>query len=788
MMRWVVIILFLASTAHAQQAPIELWTKKLQEYYAVRKPVKLHLRFNQSMYAPGDTAFFRIAFISAEEMTPIKGFNLIELDVVNSQGNVVIQQVVRIRDGWGANQIVLPEDILPGNYRVIARDNWMKNFDRLQYFEGELRVAGEYIFSDLPTYKQLSCFPEGGRLIAGVRNKVVVYNPEAKDRGTINDENGNQVADFSMDRNGFGLFFLTPEKGKTYKVQSGNNLGQLASSDDGIAVVITPSASINAFHRILLQAPASSGLRNEPLNLLISGHGSIYYSASFIFTEKEFINLAVPATTLPQGICYLTINKGTGETLASRVFYNHGNGPVSKVIRPDKKSYNTRSDVNVDVSLADEEGRPLLARMSVSVYQADIFPASEDIKNRTEQYFSWISDLNEAPAYGFEANLQTAEGLQMMDRMLITKSWPWYTWEKVLDKQVKSNFLFRDYQEISGRLVETSTGKPFADSVNITFFVTGTGDVYDVFSKKDGTFTVSFMFPFYRKEEIFYRVERAGRRIEYVKAELTDSLNQYKEVATVRTGVANPYFVYAQKRKMVNTSFSYFSHGTQAKPEISNNHAFVEKELFKPDVEVDLDDYLIFPTMQETLHEIVPNLQYRRIAGRDVVRMYLPDKGQTGIENPAFFIDGVLTDDPSYFLKLKPVEVDKIKLVYTTFKLEKLGAISRNGVVMVETKIQNNAKNVSAATRSFKVNGITPMVPVPKGLPAWQKLNPRSPQLKSCLYWIPHLRSDDTGKATFSFRTTDDTGRFVIRVEGLTVEGIPFAQEEYVEVSYNREN
>lgn len=777
---------FLAATANAQQSPFEIWVKKLQEYYAISKPVKLHLLFNQSMYAPGDTAFFRIAFVSAEEVAPIKGFNLIEIDVVDNKGSVVIHQVVRIRDGWGANQIVLPEDILPGNYRVIARDNWMKNFGRSQYFVGELRVAGEFVFAGGPVSEKLSCFPEGGRLIAAVQNKVVVYSPASHQKGTVTDAAGNLVADFSVDRNGYGLFFLTPEKGMTYNVQSGNQVSQVVTSDDGIAVLVTPSTSLKAPHRILLQAPASSSLRNEPLNLFISGHGTVYYSASFVFNEKGFISLAVPTPNMPKGICYLSINRNNGETLASRIFFNNGTSLIKTTIQPDKKYYDTRSDVKVDVSLTDEEDQPLLARMSVSVYQGDIFPSFGDLKNNTEQYFLWISDLNEAPPTGFEVNLKTAEGLLMMDRMLITKSWPWYTWGKVLNNQLQPEFLFRDFQQISGRLVETSTGKPFADSVSITFFVMGTQDVYEIFSKKDGTFSVSFMFPFYRQEEIFYKVERAGRRIEYVKVELTDSLNRYEEVSTVLTGMTNPYFAYAQKRKMVNTSFSYFSEAAQIAFEAGNSNALVEKELFEPDVEVDLDDYIIFPTMQETLHEIVPYLQYRRIADRDVVRMYLPDKAQTGSESPVFFIDGVLTDDPSYFLKLKPVEVDKIKLVYSTFKLEKLGAISRNGVVLVETKIQNNAKNVSSATRSFKVNGITPMVPVSKSLAGWQKINPRAPQLKASLVWSPHVRSEDTGKTTLLFKTADDTGRFVIRIEGLTVEGVPFVHEEYLEVNYGQ--
>ncbi|MFN3840994.1 MAG: hypothetical protein ACK4RF_09845 [Cyclobacteriaceae bacterium] len=787
MARYIIILFLLSAAAHAQQSPIERWSKKLQDYYALNKPVKLHLLFNQPMYAPGDTAFFRIAFVTAEEMTPIKGFNLIEIDVVDNTGTVVIHQVARIRDGWGANQIVLPEEILPGNYRVVAYDNWMKNFDRSRYFEGELRVAGEFVFSDHLPSDKLVCFPEGGKLVAAVQNKVVVYAPTAHQKGTVADAAGHFVTDFSIDRNGYGLFFLTPDRGMTYTVKVDNKVSTLVTSDDGIALLVTPSTLAKTPHRILIQAPAMSGFRNEPLNLLISGHGTVYYSASFVFNEKGFINLAVPASALAQGICYLTINRNNGETLASRIFFNNRNSLVKATMLSDKKSYGTRSEVKVDVSLTDGDGQPLLARMSVSVYQGDIFPPSGAIKNNTEQYFSWISDLNEAPHPGFEADLKTTDGLLMLDRMLVTKSWPWYTWEKVLDKPASPQFLFRDYQQVSGRLVETSTGKPFADSVSITFFVTGTQDVYEVSSRKDGTFSISFLLPFYNREQIFYRVERAGRRIEDVKIELTDSPNRYSEIPTVVTNKANPYFAYAQKQKMVNTSFSYFSQGTKIAIEGGNNNARVEKELFEPDVEVDLDDYMIFPTMQETLHEIVPYLQYRKIAGREVVRMYLPDKAQTGSENPAFFIDGVLTDDPSYFLKLKPVEVDKIKLVYSAFKLEELGAISRNGVVLVETKIQNNAEKVASATRSFYINGITPMASIPKSLTAWQKSNHRAPQLKSSLVWSPHVRSDDTGKTTLSFKTADDTGRFVIRIEGLTVEGIPFVHEEYLEVNYIKE-
>lgn len=779
MARLIILLSFLPFGVAAQ--PVQ-WAEKLRAYYETHIPVKLHLWFNQPMYAAGDTAFFRVAFLSAEEGAPIKGFNLVEVEVADEHGRVVLQQVVRIRDGWGGNQIIIPEHLPPGNYRVVAYDNWMKNFDRSRHFMGELRIAGEYLFSAGFSPETLSCYPEGGRLVAGLRNKVVVYY-RPNSQGIVTRANGVQVAEFSTDRNGYGMFYFTPEAGVDYRVKIGERATQLTADADGLTILLTPSTSAKAPHRFLIQAPQLSPLRSETLTLLVSGHGSVYYSALFTFNNNEFVNLVIPSAILPRGICYVTINRSNGETLLSRIFFNQKN-QCNAIVQLNTKQYATRSEVNVGVALNGENEKPLLARMSVSVYKRDLFSDSANPSDRTDWYLLLASDLHQPPPVGFDADLNTAEGLLLLDRMLISRNWPWYTWEKVLNKQGQPRFLFRDYLQLTGRLVEESSGKPFADSVNITFFVTGTQDVYDVFSTREGTFSVSFLFPFYNREEIFYRVEKSGRRIENVRLELTENINRYEAWPAKRTVAGNPYYTYAQKRKSVNTSFSYFSRGAKITGEEPGRKKVIEKELFVPDAEVDLDDYTIFPTMQETLHEIVPYLQYRKIGGRDVVRLYLPDTARTGIENPAFFIDGVLTDDPSFFLKLKPVEVDKIKLVYTSFKLEKLGAISRNGVVIVETKIQDNARNVSAAARSVKVNGITPALPATKDISAWQKINPRAPRLKSCLVWIPQLRSDDTGKAYFSFNTGDDTGRYVIRVEGVTTEGVPFVKEEYFDVAY----
>ncbi len=83
--------------------------------------------------------------------------------------------------------------------------------------------------------------------------------------------------------------------------------------------------------------------------------------------------------------------------------------------------------------------------------------------------------------------------------------------------------------------------------------------------------------------------------------------------------------------------------------------------------------------------------------GKSVVRVWIDDIDKMGTDDPVYVIDGVMTDDTDYFMSLKPENVSTIKVVCTMEKLRVFGAVGRNGVVLVETKLLDNAKNVPPA-------------------------------------------------------------------------------------------
>jgi hypothetical protein len=49
--------------------------------------------------------------------------------------------------------------------------------------------------------------------------------------------------------------------------------------------------------------------------------------------------------------------------------------------------------------------------------------------------------------------------------------------------------------------------------------------------------------------------------------------------------------------------------------------------------------------------------------------------------------------------------------------------------------------------------------------------NNHLPDFRNTLYWNPYLRTDKTGKTDIEFYSSDESGEYTIRVEGITSDG-----------------
>lgn len=767
--------------AIGQEDPVKEWQKKLEAFYASAPPVIVHVQFNQPQFAPGDTAYFRAAFLTAEEMLPIKGPQILKLDLVAYTGEVKVHQEFRVKDGWGGSQIILPKDLEPGSYRVKGYCDWMKNFDHSLFFTGRLDVAGKNTLESVADNPGLEYFPEGGRLIAGLKNRVVVQALPDAGRGTVTDNEGKVVADFIIGKNGYGFFYLTPQAQQEYNLAVGQLVKRMTKPEaEGIAILVTANADKGNHHRILTQAPPGV-LRSEKLYVVVSGHGTIYYSAELLFKDLEYLAVNVPTIDLPAGLANITILRANGETLASRMVFTGKGYGIRSNITLSKPEIVTRGNISLKLSAAKTDGQPVMSRVSVTVYNEDLLPAGTSSPG-IHDYLS--GRCNVAPG---ESQHVPAWDSPDADLFLVTQQWPWYTWQQVLTAQQKTKHFFEGYQQLNGTLTAPASDFDLTTRSHLTFYLESTGDLYEFETDNRGKFSGPLLFDFYDQEEIFYRAERTGRKLFGTSITLDDNRMKYPPVApAVSTARINPYFQYTEQRNTIGSSYDFFDRlDAELVVRKEGANAIMEDELWGTEFEIDLDDFTIFPTMQETVHEIIPWLQNRKRDGKDVLRMYLPDKKTNGEESPTFLIDGILTDDADYFLSLKPVNVDKIKLVTKGDKLAKLGALGKNGLVLVETKIPGNAAKVSRNNSTFMARGLTRPIPF-SARRSWQMKTSRVPRMQSCVYWNADLKTNARGEADLTIQATDDTGRFRVVVEGLTNDGRPFRTEETFLVNFGK--
>ena len=768
-----VVLLLPAGKVRAQEDFATRLTNKLSAFYARHIPVKLHLFFNQPAYHPGDTAYFQISFITAEGYKGFSGRQIIDVALVDDKNAPVVQQQVLVRDGFGYNQVAIPVSLAPGTYTVTAYSDWMKNYDPLLIYHTSIAVVSEKELLENRIYAT-AFYPEGGNLIQQVSNKVVMTGTPGAKHSIITAQ-GKEILTCTPDSTGLGVFYLTPQPDEQY-FATANGISRTAlppSTSTGVNLLLTAAATGGSL-RIVLQAGTQT-LREtaDKAYIIISAHGTAYYSAAIAFGANRSAVVSIPTAGLPAGIARATVFRDDATVLAERLFFIEEASREQITTTFDQQTYGTREKVTIKLHVNDPQGGK--ARLHVRVFQKDLFPqASAPVPRHPLQ-------LSGELPYAAYRQYATAPA-NVFDNFLITQrerlfSWP-EIWNNTRPTEVHN---FRNGLSLSGRAYRRNSSEPLPDSTHLTFFLQEDVMTYAIYPRPDGTFSFPLLNDFEGDDKIYYRADLKG----VTQKEIAVNFGQKDTIPAITTeaiyreaAVPTAYGTFAKQQKVIEQAYGFAKRAPVQRYEKVNPHAFLEEEIFNPDVTINLRDYLLFPDMEETLREIIPFVQHRWHDKQHVVRMYITDLEVMGTEDPVYMIDGVLTDNTDYFMSLKPDEVATIKVVCTWEKLRTFGQIGKNGMVLVETTIPNNARNVPMPRNMVTVKGVTPATALP------QTVNPKAdrryPQIKAALYWNPELTTNDAGDATISFYTPDNTGEYGIQIDGITYAGKPlFASDTF---------
>jgi hypothetical protein len=750
--------------------------EKLNGYYYRNMPVKLNFFFNQSQYAPGDTVYYRIASFTAQDHEPVRGRQIINIVVKDQKRSTVYHQKALVEDGWGKNQFVLPSNLQPGVYVFAGYSYWMQNTDSRMFSFNKLIVTGTKELA-LNENRKLAFYPEGGSLAKGVNNKVVATGTPGTVVNIVNN-NGGAITSCTIDRNGLGMFYLTPRENESYTGITQQERVQLPDpGTDALSMVVTTSGAGRPM-RIAFENNEANG--NVSYFLSVVSQRKIYYSAKLSFSGKRNAIVSIPTENLLPGLSLITVFKEDGTQILNRIVFVRDFDQAKVKTNLATEVFSPRQKVSVTMHLSDSKGQPVQGRVSVSVQDSTV------VSNDRETDITRGILLSDLPLSALGPTAVANMDDYTFNNFLITQQWLRFSWDDVMKEKTYDKYPLQANIQFSGKVIHPEK-KLFGDSSTLTIFLQKDVMVYQAEVHPDGRFDMPVLFDFDGIDEAYYRVETKRKTVKGATI-IHDTVTVASVTPLIWNATSQPsrYGLFAKDRTLIENAYkparALESYTTDRRTKLDN----IREEYFVADTEVNLSDYLYFPTMSETFREVIPFVSHRVINKRNVLSVYDADVKTMSNGDPVYIIDGVMTDDTDYLLSLEPRDVISVKVLSSQKNKNKYGPIGRNGVLIIATKIPGNARNVRRSASMFYATGISPQIPF---LNTNEKtFQSRVPVLKSCLFWNPEIRTDADGKATFTFYTTDNTGDFTIVMDGLTINGEPIHSEEKFKVRFSVAN
>lgn len=198
--------------------------------------------------------------------------------------------------------------------------------------------------------------------------------------------------------------------------------------------------------------------------------------------------------------------------------------------------------------------------------------------------------------------------------------------------------------------------------------------------------------------------------------------------------------------------------------------------------EYKLDDFTRFPTMEETITEVVSGVVFRKNNKNYSLHVYDYDENYESSSEPLVVVDGLILDDLNEFFTYSPKNIYKVNVVKGLYYY---GSKSFNGVVAFTTK---NGDYETKLKGSFIIR---PELLRSQGKKEYfqpdysDNKNMRIPDYRHQLLWLP---TADLSVPNIKFYTSDISGQFEVLLEGFSASGKPVSIREIIEVKESHPN
>ena len=722
------------------------------------------------------------------------------VDLLNEADSIVAHRKLFINEVNEAGDIEISKDWKPGNYTLRAYTNFMRNYSPEYFFTKSILIWNpdkkdtevENSETELQIQEfvrpELNFYPEGGNLIAGIKNRIAVkLNIDKIDDqeivGLIYDNEGNKVSEFKVYEFGLGQFNIIPEVGKTYYASLNYNGGE---EHYPLPKALTSGMSIEVLNQganVVIQALSNTDGGLQGSFILAHQRGQVLFQNYQSEAVSDY-SIRLDAAELNDGVVHLTLFDKNGMPVAERLFFvDTEENEVAVSIKRAKSVLSQRDQSSISLSASNAEGNEVSGYFSLSIRDAKL-EADKSSANNLKTWLLLNSDLRgtvENPMYFFEAGEENKKRF-LLDLVMLTNGWRRFAWNDLLAKENKQNdFDVERGIFISGK-VQTlkSRSEPLSVPTRITFV---NKEPYQEVQKTDEAGNFSFG-PF-----VFFGP--MSTLIEARKSDLSsDKSRDRKVLITVNHREDLPKFhsdkLNTSQKIDMKALMNVTNYMEQIRFEYGENVKELDEVVVKAKAKSERDkrmDEMDARTMYGSPTDRVIADEEAGSEWRTVLEVLRAKPGiqttGTGIalrggQTPAFYLDGMEIDS-TYIGQIYASDVEFIDILKGPDA--SIFSNSGNGVVAIYSKVGTDIAVGSVRRKPGIIDFPSQGFYVAREFYAPNHLNGFEDQTKkdirTTLHWVPEIKLAPEKPYKLSFFTGDLKGEYLIEVEGITSTGVP---------------
>lgn len=793
--------LFMITVSYCYSRPLGSDTLKQEQTLLYEK---LYLHIDRELYSPGDDIWIKSYLVSGINHKLIQGYKNIYVQLIDEDGSITDQKLLLAYNGVAKGDFLLSDSIPEGNYTVRAYTKYLQNFGEESYFHKNIIVAGakssleldEELAERNATEIDVAFLPESGSYVLNAINHVAFKAIDETGRGIavkgkVVDDAGNEVVSFRTSYKGMGKFIMMPQEGKNYfalvegfpnfnyQFEQASEQGIcLNYKSDGNYLLFTLSRNLKVYH------PQDY--------LLVASHKGMELFSSQIEMNEFQQAVRLFKGLFPLGISQITVYNQKGEKMAERLVFVRNENDQKVQISMNRKDYQTRGKVELNLLSLLPENDTILSTLSVSVVNEDYFSADGNNQN-IESFLLLDSELKgsvESPASYFMDEQGITSG-EKLDLLMMVNGWRSYYWNE-LEKYTGVKLPgWADYGlTLKGNVTRTWGGKP-ADFAKV---VLGPFSRNFLFEKDTTDENGYFHFNnLYLKDSALIMItaetkNRSSRTEIAIEQTLAfDSLVSVEKLELISPDIQVPMKFYRDiyYRQMADQEYEKgmggilldeVNIGGKQGPQLEGHFRLYGE----PDhsFTITADDWT-FTSIAEYLETKVAGV----VVTGDEIRI------RAGYGNPLLLVDG-LEVNWDYVKYLPLGDIDKIEILKSAALMAIYGSRGGNGVIAVLTKM-GRGDMYNEFVRNIP-GRITPQV---KGFqqprafysPKYSvnNINDPKPDYRPTLYWDPDV-AFSAGEAKLEFFTSDKLARFYVTVEGISKNGRIISSAAILTVSIPR--